>query len=238
MRLPSETANPDLPSNELLKGLVVYPKKDEFNNNFMKRQVVRLFYFCLYIYTVHTSLKLFSSIYSQLRFMPLFNKYMPFKDKSHPVPCRMSMRNEIRKKIMRGLVSKPTEGEWIAPLSDESMHRVCFYNFGMWFMKKFEKPDEEGNLYFADMTYLSTLRYRRDYEVSCCFMCLAVIEPYCIHIYMLNVLFSFFLRRILGAKSSSTRRLTSPKSKTMMARFTDQGIRCGVGQNKRLDPTV
>jgi len=138
LRLPSETANPDLPSNELLKGLVVYPKKDEFNNNFMKRQV--------------------------LRFMPLFNKYMPFKDKSHPVPCRMSMRNEIRKKIMRGLVSKPTEGEWIAPLSDESMHRVCFYNFGMWFMKKFEKPDEEGNLYFADMTYLSTLRYRRDYE--------------------------------------------------------------------------
>ena len=56
----------------------------------------------------------------------------------------------------------------MSPLSDQSMHRWFFSSNGMAHIRKLKEVDENGNLYVGDMSYLGTLKYRKDYEVSDC----------------------------------------------------------------------
>lgn len=135
LRKPTQAADPNLEEISLLGGLIEYPAKDE-------------------LFKVHWT----------VRYAVGWANRLPFKDSNHPIENRALARNKLRTGVLGKYMVEPMEGRWVAPLSDDSMHRLFFSNNGMSFIKKFEEADENGNLYAADMSYLGTLKHRKNYE--------------------------------------------------------------------------
>eukprot|EP00579_Thalassiosira_antarctica_P009733 CAMPEP_0201920676 /NCGR_PEP_ID=MMETSP0903-20130614/9225_1 /ASSEMBLY_ACC=CAM_ASM_000552 /TAXON_ID=420261 /ORGANISM="Thalassiosira antarctica, Strain CCMP982" /LENGTH=690 /DNA_ID=CAMNT_0048457475 /DNA_START=93 /DNA_END=2165 /DNA_ORIENTATION=+ len=138
LRQPVQAADPNLATEVVLDGLIEYPKEDEFT----------------------------PSPWQVKYGIPILNWILSFTDKNNPVNDRATLRNEIRINNLQNNVVAPHEGQWVAPLSDGSMHRLFFYNNGMLKTRKVSDKDKYGseNEYVADMTFLSNLSYRPNLE--------------------------------------------------------------------------
>lgn len=138
LQKPVKKADPHLPTEAILEGLIEYPKEDEFAPAILEVK-----------YGV-----------------PILNRILPFSDRNNPVGDRVTLKNKIRVNNLHGHVLAPGEGRWIAPLSDESMHRLFFYGLGIFKTRKVRDEDKygSGNVYVADMTWLSPLPYREPFE--------------------------------------------------------------------------
>jgi hypothetical protein len=139
LQKPREVANPEIPTVKVLDGLIEYPTRDEFLKPYWEITYVA----------------------------PLANKLFPMTNRNNLVQDRATMRNEIRTEKIHGNVVEPYEGRWIAPLSDDSMHRVFFASMGMFGTRKINNLTDtysEGNEYVADWTYLTELAYKKRFE--------------------------------------------------------------------------
>lgn len=135
---PKEMPNPDLPTVAVLDGLIEYPTRDESIDPYWEISYV----------------------------VPLANLFYPMTDRNTLVTDRASMRNEIRTENIRGNMIEPSEGRWVAPLSDASMARMFFASMGMFGIRRVRADDKfaHGNHFVADNHYLGELQYKDAFE--------------------------------------------------------------------------